>query len=361
MITIGLTVGATAIMGAPDWSQWQSLANYGRLFARGSDDFARSNSPRPIILQLSQVWEGAEINPSSLAAIQEFRSQFSSISITHFLNPAYYTKPGADAESITAKILSTMRAGDATGMTLNGWRSLVQDSGLIFRDSPTFWGNTLSARDCQFDCGHEVPLSSYSEEELVKLMEHSAKLLVDQGFSRPTGFRAGGWMATPQVLSAAARSGFLYEFSAVPPELISGRLQHFPLGRWLKALWQDQTPLAQPRVIQVQGGSITKVGNSAAAIDYLTERQVSELYRAYVAAHRAAPHRGLLFHLSFHHESAAQHLPRLARVLQDIFAISQESRIPLQPMTVTGPVPIASMAPVSVEQRELSGRANVRR
>lgn len=328
-----VTVFTLLGVSTPSHTKMTVLAEDG-LKVAGLNPASMGSRRQPIFLQISQIWEGSHIDPVNLQAIHDFREQFAGIPITHFLNPAYYTKEDSKPHLITSQIVSTIHPQDGYGLHLHGWRSLVDKAGIIFRDTPTFWGNKINANDCREDCGHEVPLTSYTETELVQLLQHSQNILQKQGFPRTEHFLAGGWVSGPQVMRAIQRTGFRYDYSAVPPQLIKSRLKYYPIGSWLQDLWGFQKPSTPPRMVATQNQLLTQVGTSIASMDYLTEHEVFKLFQTYAQQQRDVPEKALYFHLSFYHETAAQHLPRLAKSLQMIFSYSHQEQVLLQPTTL---------------------------
>src|SRR6185312_11039927 len=96
---------------------------------------------------------------------------------------------------------------DQLAVLLGGWKSLATKAGVIFRRTPTFWGNALRDVDCASDCGLDVPVHVYPESDLEKLLQTSLATLDQHGFGRPKGVAVEGWVASPAVLEAAARVG----------------------------------------------------------------------------------------------------------------------------------------------------------
>jgi hypothetical protein len=300
---------------------------------------ARADNERPmellenqsgkLVLAISMQWEGETLSQHNLDAITKFRENYESISMMQFINPVYFTKPKADATNIRQKINSVIRKNDAIGLQLLGWQSLVKDSGVIFRNSPTFWGNTISAKACSVDCGHEVPLSVYSREELVKLMKHSIELLTANGFKTPSAFMAGGWMATNQVLEAAVISGLKYDFSGIPPHIVQEKIRQFPLYQWINELWDKTTALSQPSPLPTQVGWIEEYYNNGGTLDYITEKDIVDMYHGYANLLKQDPSKAYLIHIGLYQETAAKTLPRLEAALQKIFADSTANNIPI--------------------------------
>ena len=53
-------------------------------------------APTHVSLVVSVDWEGTRFNAEDLAAFRQFREDFPSVRLTHFLNAAYYTQLAPD-------------------------------------------------------------------------------------------------------------------------------------------------------------------------------------------------------------------------------------------------------------------------
>src|SRR5262249_22646236 len=151
-------------------------------------------------------------------------------------------KAGANRDDVTRKIKSALGPNDERGLHIHGWKSLFESAGVTFKNTPTFWGTTLSPAECISDCGHEVPISEYSTDELRKVVKFSLDTLQANGFGRATSFRTGGWMLKPSVRDAIAAEGIKWDHSAVPVQFLQPKLGAYPLYSWLGALWPTTTP-----------------------------------------------------------------------------------------------------------------------
>lgn len=290
----------------------------------------------PIYLMVSILWEGAHLKPHNIIALKNFRQQFSGISVFHFLNPGYFTKPGADPKKINTLIRSTFRPNDQHGLRVVPWKSLVEQAGIRFKTFPTFWGNQLTLDQCHSDCGLEVPLTAYTKNEMTQIVDFSIKTLSTHGYSKAQGFLANGWLINTDLLEVLLEAGIQYDFSAVDPLLMARRLSRFPIMNWLTNQWQDIPAQVQPHIIQTKNADITEVGNSAAIVDYLGTEEIVDLFRSYIQAQKNNKQKAFSFHIGIMQETAYQYLPRLRKALIKIFAISKEENINLKPLTLPG-------------------------
>ena len=138
---------------------------------------------------------------------------------------------------------------------------------------------------------------------------------------------AGGWMASSQVMEAAVLSGFKYDFSGIPPHVIQGKIQQYPIYKWLAELWNGTTALSQPTTLTTQVGPIQEYYNNGGTLDYITEKDIVDLYRAYANLLKQDPSKAYLMHIGLYQETAAKTLPRLESALQKIFEDSATNQV----------------------------------
>lgn len=284
-------------------------------------------------LMVSVDWEGRELSEANLAAFEAFRARFPDVPLTQFLNAAYYTKPGADAADVTKRVERALRPGDEHGLHVHGWKRLVERAGVTFRDEPTFWGGGRGVGDCTFDCGHEVPMSAYTTAELRSLFKFSLDELERHGFTRPTSFRTGGWMARPNVREALVAEGIVRDGSAVQTALLREEIGTLPLYTWLTELWPDVGPASQPYVLDTPAGPLLEIPDNGGLADYTPEPDIVATYEACLAAKRAAPSEPVAINVGFHQETAARFLPRLAAGLDLVRERAKADGVRLEAVT----------------------------
>ncbi|MDB4998845.1 MAG: hypothetical protein JWM74_6277 [Myxococcaceae bacterium] len=285
-------------------------------------------------LHVTVDWEGRDLTEANIRAMETFRTRFPDVKLVHFLNAAYYTKPGAVTKDVTAKIARPLRTGDERGLHIHGWERLMEASGVTFRATPTFWGgaNQLS-NDCNFDCGHEVPISAYETGELRKVIKFSVDTLDKNGFGRAKSFRAGGWVATPTVREAIAAEGFRSDNSAVPATFLQSEIGTLPLHRWVADLWAGTTSTTQPYKITTPAGTIAEVADNGALSDYMTAKEMQDVYEANKRTYLANPSKNVVISIGFHQETAARFLPILTQALDGIFAAAKLDGVPIVSVT----------------------------
>ncbi len=269
-------------------------------------------------------WEGMSLKTKNLQAMEGFRRNHPDVPLTHFLNAAYYTKPNVQSGEVTQMIKQVLRPMDEVGLHIHGWKSLFESAGVKYKQTPTFWGGVAKASG--HDQGHEVPISAYTPAELRKVIAYSCNTLVGAGFARPSSFRAGGWYATPSVMSALRQEGFKVDHSAVPYAFLD-EVQGTPLFKDARKLWSDTTSLSQPYAFSTRYGRMTQVPDNGALADYMTSEEMLQVFRDNVNEFKKNPARSRVVSIGFHQESADEYLSRVDSAIQAIRAEAQSKGV----------------------------------
>ena len=316
-----------------------ALAALGQACASIEDDGASAEAElrRKAKLQLVVTvdWEGRDLREDNLRAMEDLRARFPQVKIVHFLNAGYYEKPLARRDDVTARINRVLRPGDEKGLHIHGCKRLFDASGVTFRGTPTFWGTTIDprSRECLDDCGHEVPISLYTSDELRHVVKRSLDTLEDNGFGRARSFRCGGWMAKPAVRDAIAAEGLAYEHSAVPVKFLEPKLGALPLFGWLSELWPTTTMLSQPSTLATSTTPLVEVPDNGALADYVSAQQMVEVFEANKDAFLKDRTRSVVVSIGFHQETAATFLPQLTSALQRILDEVRLESLPFESAT----------------------------
>ncbi len=287
-----------------------------------SDDNSTASTTidAPIVKVLVSVdWEGRDLQPHNLTAMQDFRRDFPNIALVQYLNAAYYTKPNADAKAITAAIRSTLRERDQLGLHIHGWKSLFERSGVTYRNAPSLrqGGLGYSAEECKFDCGHVIALIGYKQDELSKVIACSRETLNRHGFGKAVHFRAGAWMTNQVVAEALTANGIATDSSAVPAEFLADQWGNTPLYSTVKDLWPGITPISQPYSIKTAHGPLTEIPDNGCLSDYMTGEAMEKVLRANIdLANKRGKSQTLM--IGFHQETAANYLPNLRNFLKRV-------------------------------------------
>jgi hypothetical protein len=297
------------------------------------DDYTKRKGTLELVVTVD--WEGRDLRDDNLTAMVHLRTMFPQVKIIHFLNAGYYTKEGVKDADVTERINRALRPGDEKALHIHGWRRLFEAAGDTFRSSPTFWGTTLDPHSeaCLDDCGHEVPISLYTTDELRRVVKFSLDKLETNGFGRAKSFRCGGWMAKPVVRDAIAAEGLRYEHSAVPTVFLQPQLGTMPIYGWLSDLWKGTTNTSQPYSIATSSTPLLEVPDNGALSDYVSSQQMVDTFEANKAAFLADRSKNVVVSIGFHEETAASYAPRLEAALQRIYDEVKGQGLPLESVT----------------------------
>lgn len=277
---------------------------------------------------VSVDWEGMDLSAHNLSAMRQFRQDYPDIPLQHFLNAAYYTKPRANPERITQAINSVLLPADEHALHIHGWRSLFEKAGVSFKTRPVFVGEEVDPSQCRYDCGHEVPITAYSQSELRQVIRFSNDLLEAHGFKRPKSFRAGGWQANQAVLEALAMEGFTLDSSAVYRQFLEPAWGGSNLLRFLRRLWPTTLPTSQPYRIKLgEQLAIAELPNNGCLADYMTGEQMLAVFTDNARALKDQPRRDVFVSIGFHQETAADYLPALREGIDAIKRYAQAQDI----------------------------------
>lgn len=281
---------------------------------------------------ISVDWEGRTLDQDDLDAMQAFRKAYPHIGLLQFFNAAYYTKWDANPSQVTEAIRSVTTEKDEHGLHIHAWRSLVEHSGVVFRRSPNWsYPGEISMNSCHLlDCGHNVPISAYNESELRLIIQSSQAILKHQGFNKARSFRAGGWMASSQVIQALAKEGFVFDSSATDAELLKDRRYSNRLYHWLAELWQPITTTSQPYLIGQTPYQLFELPDNGILADYISAEEMLEIFKQNVSLWRNQPNQDVYFSIGFHQESAARYLHRIRDTIDLVEAYAEQHQLPFR-------------------------------
>jgi hypothetical protein len=161
-------------------------------------------------------------------------------------------------------------------------------------------------------------------DDLKRLIASCNRILMEQGFRRPTSFRAGAWMSGTNVQTALVSNGFEVDCSAVSVEPVVRRFGELPLCGWLRELWPEITSVTQPYRICTPAGALWQVPNNANLVDYVSAEETVALFESIAHRWEAAPDTQQFFCTGFHQETARVFLSRLDEAVSRIKDLSLE-------------------------------------
>ncbi|HYD33080.1 MAG TPA: hypothetical protein VEA39_00800, partial [Methylophilaceae bacterium] len=275
---------------------------------------------RSITLYVTVDWEGWSLDEENLDAMRQFRRKHPEIPMLHLLNPVYFVRSDINAADAAQKIQSTLLPGDAHGLHLHGWKSLVERCELPYRSEPSFGG--VNEECVAGDCGYTVSLEyAYSEHELTILVGCSVDLMVQHGFEWPKRFRSGGWQFGPKLANAILKNGFVMDSSRTAPLLVAKRWDESSnLVKMVRSLHADGSILDQP--FELLPG-LMELPNNASLADYTRTEELVEIFRTLIANNKN------VMVLGFHQESAFNYLDRLADAIPLMQEIANQAGVRL--------------------------------
>ncbi len=295
-----------------------------------SHAFADTLEPAQITVYVTVDWEGASLDNENLEAMQDFRKKYPHIAMLQLITPSYWVRPDVNKAAITAQVKSTFLPIDKVGLHLHGWKSLVNYCQVPYQHSPSF---TDQDETCETgDCGYSVSLeNAYSESDLSKLVACSSEVLMQQGFAKPTHFRAGGWQLGAKLNAALQHNGFTWDSSRIDANLLTTSW-HAESGmiKMLQQLHPNATPLDQPYMVQahmVESNNVEKLHeypNNAALADYTSTKQIVSMFNDLIANQKK------VMVLGFHQETATHYLSRLAAAIPKMELAAKAAGVQLE-------------------------------
>lgn len=288
----------------------------------------------PIYIALSVQWEGNHLKNHNLKTLEKIKEVIPGFTINHFVSPAYFLKPGIDPIKIREIIRKKIRPIDEVGLHLSSWKSILTAAKVSLNMSEeTFWGGNLNELNCNQDCGDSVALSSYSKDDITKIISISLKTLEDNSFSKIKSYIVKGWMSSENILNTAANLGLKYDFSPIALHLIRKRIYNYPIYEKLAGIWPHISPYSQPYNTQTESNKeVTQIAGGAAMVDYMSLSEIEVLFNSYLARKAANPNHPLVFHLGMYQETANQYGPKFISAIKRILATASKHRVNIRPL-----------------------------
>jgi len=275
---------------------------------------AKSDAKGRLVVAVTVDWEGAELSPDGLDAIDELRRQLGTAPITHFVSAAYFTKDHPDPRAATT-LAESIHPGDELAVHLHAWRSLARASGIEPKLSPSFVTGTDKLFDFEDgDVGFDTDLDVYSVTELRALIRTSARLLTQTHVAVSKTFRAGGYLGTPKVLQAVREEGFLVDSSATDYRQIDEGKDTVMLKR-VQEVWPKTETTTQPYLIAAGAEHTLLEMPIAATTDYVTAADVVITFEAAEARLQKAPSKDVFLVIGCNQETAHDFAPRLGEAI----------------------------------------------
>lgn len=283
--------------------------------------FSYAESANTIRVYVTVDWEGWSLDEDNLAEMRAFRKQYPHIPMLQLLNPVYFVRPLVNQADTYASISSTFLPIDMHGLHLHGWKSLMQTCQIPYQSAPSY--DSLKETCEGGECGYTVSLEyAYSQQDLTQLVACSSDLLVQQGFKRPTSFRAGGWQLGPKLTAALVSNGYAIDTSKTDANLLKTRwAADSGLVTMVSALHPNSTPLDQPYLL---AEGLMEYPNNASLADYTSTAQILSLFKQLIT------HQKTHMVLGFHQETATSFLYELASAIPLMEKMAKEAGITIE-------------------------------
>lgn len=177
----------------------------------------------PLYVTWGLDWEGWDI-PDTVYDRIDLLSQNHQMPITHFFNPAIYTNrtiPPERKEKMTAWMTDRLTEHtDELALHLHMQDQFVTAAGVVPKTSPR-WKYTPPGDNA----GYDVYMTAYTPDEVDSMIVYAKRLFSEHNLPEPTGFRAGGWFMSENILDVLARNGFSYDSSGRDRSMWNGSVQ----------------------------------------------------------------------------------------------------------------------------------------
>ena len=261
-----------------------------------------------IVVALTIDWEGAEMSAEGLDTFEDLRKALGPVPFTHFVCPAYITKPKPDPQ-VLGTLAEEIKAGDELAVHLHAWRSLALAAGIEPKLSPSLFTGTDQVLELDDgDAGFDTDLDAYTVPELRALLRTSRALLERTHLRVSTSFRAGGYLGTPKLLLALADENYAVDSSAVDSRQL--KVPHAEaLPARLAQIWPHVDAQSQPSPISGPGKLLELP--IAAVADYVATPDIIKLFEAAHARLAADPTKDVFVVLAMHLETGPDFANRI--------------------------------------------------
>lgn len=162
----------------------------------------------PIYVAWTFDWEGFYFGSQYLKDITTLREKVPGVRVTHLFNPRLWnsssvTKGSSDAQIAFVKS-GISKYKDDLGMHMHLYTDMVTKAEVELNTGQG-WNNRTD--------GYDIPFSAYAYEDALKILQWGIAEFPKKGLTKPTSFRAGGWMMDKDNLKALAAAGIKIDTS----------------------------------------------------------------------------------------------------------------------------------------------------
>ena len=227
---------------------------------------------------------------------------------------------------------------DGLGLYFENSLMVAAKAQVPVRTSPTFWGHTIASSEIASEA-RQVPLTAYKKEEVQALLKESVTAFEKAGWVRPRALQVRGWMAGPAVLSAAAALQFEHDLSAVDLNQVAPKLQHFPIFKMLRGLWNSNIPRTRPYWVNTHDGRLMQWPAGYSGLDYgegigmqSTDRYFGDLRKLdLINIPGPSPFLRPVYHYNIALSSLNRHRLQLRQTMGQVFDLAVNHGLQLRP------------------------------
>ncbi len=271
-----------ADLAAGDWSILFSEDGSADAFAAAP--FHRS---APYYVLVSTDYDFSDPGTDATTDMDMLHQNHPTMRITHFWAPYTYTDPMV-SDTRRAELDTWIQAqrdnfGDEIGLHIHPYCNFVVDAGLtcITDQSDVYPTGDTS--------GYTIMLGAYGHDNFSILLQHAAQIFAQHNLGKPQTFRAGGWTATLDTLSALQDNGYIADTSALNWQYIQNAWKGKVIASWTMMQWNPIGDTSQPyypsttAIASSQPSpnyTMLEVPDNGVMIDYVTLAQIEHIFDA---------------------------------------------------------------------------------
>ena len=287
------------------------------------------------------------MSSKDLAALKMLTKKHPKARWTHLFNPVSYTTPRPLLDNIETFLKESQNNHFAEiGVHLHMYQTFVEAAEVEFRTRPS-----VSAKQAKgsFDrSGYSVPMSAYTGEEILKMLDFTLTQFKSQGFSIPTTFCAGFYTTSLELQKKIALRGFTSSAAAFPPGNDVGS-QYAPswheLAGWDKSITIRSAPYriskntilpngTQPFIQTVDGNPLVEIPQNCKIDWMVTAQDMKTIINQHILF--AKQGRTTAVCLAIHESSADRYFSKFNDVLEyvDDLSENQNAQVTIRYATV---------------------------
>ncbi len=197
----------------------------------------------PLYVVVSVDWDSPDTSDAVMDWQYDLHERHPELVITHFVGPYTWTDPELPVErqqSLTADLHSYQDDhGDEIALHIHPYCHFVATTDVTCQTEDSFFGTPDPT-------GYAVPNYLYSEGEFTDLLHSADDIFVQQGFAKPTSYRAGGWSMDLHILQALANAGYVADTSANNWMRLEEWEGQGTLYEWNREQWSSIDETSQP-------------------------------------------------------------------------------------------------------------------